>query len=1292
MPSPCPIPDGTQPRSERDLVDWLTLSRARRVGPTTFIRLIRQHRTARAALAALPEIAAEAGEKTYRLPDRRFAETDLANAARAGARPICLGAEDYPPALYDLSDPPPVLWAMGEVGLAARSGVALVGARNASALGRRMATRLARDLGERGYVVVSGLARGIDEAAHQAALPTGTIAVQAGGIDTVYPRETEALHAAIVEAGGLRLSEMPPGVQPQARHFPRRNRIVAALAEAIVVVEGAARSGSLITARMALDLGRDVMAVPGHPMDSRASGCNMLIRDGALLVRSGEDVAEALAAPVAPIAPATPTPAAEPPAPTAQAKAPRSHASPRSHRRAPLACAPFGGRPHPRYRPGTLAGCRRLVRTLALGTYRPPAGRARFPHCLKSEQTRRLTSRELPPHGPGPLQQGRVAFSPMAVVVVESPAKAKTINAYLGKDYKVLASYGHVRDLPPKDGSVDPDNKFEMLWEVAASSKKHVAAIADALKGDDTLILATDPDREGEAISWHLEEALRKRRAIKKDTHVERVVFNAITKSAVTEAMKNPRQIDTDLVEAYLARRALDYLVGFNLSPVLWRKLPGSRSAGRVQSVTLRLIVEREMEIEAFKAREYWSVKAILTTPRGQDFEARLTVLGGKKLDKFDIDNQAAAELAVQAITSRDLSVLKVEAKPATRNPSPPFMTSTLQQEASRKFGFGARQTMSTAQRLYEAGYITYMRTDGIDMAPEAVHAARDAIKARYGGNYVPGSPRMYKNKAKNAQEAHECIRPTDMTKSAADLPLTEADQKKLYDLIWKRTLASQMEAAKFERTTVDVGSADGEVVLRATGQVVTFDGFLKVYEEGRDDVIDDEEDGARLPQIMEGEATAKKTITPEQHFTQPPPRYTEATLVKKMEELGIGRPSTYASIVSVIQEREYVRKEKNRLIPEDKGRLVTAFLSNYFRRYVGYDFTASLEEELDEITSGDRDWQDVLERFWKDFSAAVAETAELRITDVLEKINEVLEPHLFPPNEDGTDPRLCKTCGTGRLSMRTARSGGAFIGCSNYPECRYTRPISGELEGGDVAGPDGKLLGHDEGLPVTLRTGRFGPFVQLGEQDPEDKDTKPKRASIPKGMDLSAVDLEKALELLSLPRVIGEHPDGGRVETAIGRYGPYVMHERPLEEGQKKAVRIYANLEDASEVFTLGMNRAVELIAQKAQKTGRGAAQPPLKELGEHPDGGPVAVMSGRYGPYVKWEKINATIPKEIPPEDVTMDIALELIEAKQAAKGKGKKKAAPKKKAAAKKPAAKKTAAKKSAGTKAETEGEEA
>ncbi|OOY12148.1 DNA topoisomerase I [Thioclava marina] len=849
----------------------------------------------------------------------------------------------------------------------------------------------------------------------------------------------------------------------------------------------------------------------------------------------------------------------------------------------------------------------------------------------------------------------------MAVVVVESPAKAKTINKYLGSDYTVLASFGHVRDLPPKDGSVDPEHDFAMKWEVASDSKKHIKAITDALKDDDTLILATDPDREGEAISWHLQEALEKKL---KGKNVSRVTFNAITKSAILEAMKHPREVDAPLVEAYLARRALDYLVGFNLSPVLWRKLPGAKSAGRVQSVCLRLIVEREMEIEAFKAREYWSVTAVLTTPRGQEYEARLSVLGGKKLEKYDIPDATTAEMAVQAVTSRDLTVTSVEAKPASRNPYPPFMTSTLQQEASRKFGFGARATMSAAQRLYEAGHITYMRTDGIDMAPEAVMSARDAIKDKFGEQYLPKSPRMYKNKAKNAQEAHECIRPTDMSKSPDRLKLPD-DQWKLYDLIWKRTIASQMEAARFERTTVLVGSADEQVELRATGSVVTFDGFLKVYDQGRDD--DEGEDSNRLPQIMEGEEAKKGQITPEQHFTQPPPRYTEATLVKRMEELGIGRPSTYASIVTTIQDRGYVRKDKNRLIPEDTGRLVTAFLSNYFKRYVEYDFTADLEDQLDDISAGDRDYKEVLKRFWRDFSAALEETSELRITEVLDKIDEVLAPHLYPPRPDGSDPRICPLCGNGKLHLKTARSGGAFIGCGNYPECRYTRPLSAPDGDDEVQALDGKVLGYDEGQAITLRVGRFGPYVQKGE--PTEDQPKPPRASLPKGWKPEEIDLEKALMLLSLPREIGPHPDDGElVEAGIGRYGPYVKHGR-----------IYANLPEVDEVFTIGMNRAVEVIAQKAAKgAGRGVAAKPLKELGEHPEGGPVQVMPGRYGPYVKWGKVNATLPKDMEPEAVTMEDALPLIEAKAAKKGGAKKKAAPKK-AAAKKPAAKKTAAKK-------------
>ncbi|GAA6207184.1 type I DNA topoisomerase [Cognatishimia sp. WU-CL00825] len=896
----------------------------------------------------------------------------------------------------------------------------------------------------------------------------------------------------------------------------------------------------------------------------------------------------------------------------------------------------------------------------------------------------------------------------MPVVVVESPAKAKTINKYLGSDYTVLASYGHIRDLPSKDGSVDTDNDFAMTWEIDTKSRPHVKAIADALKDDNNLILATDPDREGEAISWHLEEALRKRRAIKKDTPVSRVVFNAITKTAVTEAMQNPRQVDEPLVEAYLARRALDYLVGFKLSPVLWRKLPGARSAGRVQSVCLRLIVERETEIEAFNPQEYWSVKALFTTPRGKEFEARLTVLGGEKLDKMSLKNSTAAELAVQAVTSRNLTIKSVEAKPANRNPSAPFMTSTLQQEASRKFGMGARQTMNAAQRLYEAGHITYMRTDGIDMAPEAVTAARDAIKDRYGAEYVPQSPRIYKNKAKNAQEAHECIRPTEMTRDASQIKVSEDDQRKLYDLIWKRTLACQMEGARLERTTVDIASDDQQVELRATGQVVKFDGFLRVYEEGRDDVTQDDDD-KRLPQIMQGEPalfgptglaaqyakavgkdddvvengaatkglqradsailSSESGVLSLQHHTQPPPRYTEATLVKRMEELGIGRPSTYASVITTIQDREYVRKDKNRLFPEEKGRIVTIFLMNFFRKYVGYEFTAELETNLDNVSAGDMDYKEVLNNFWQDFSAAIAETSDLRVSEVLDKLDAALAPQLYPPREDGTDPRICPKCGTGNLHLKTSRTGG-FVGCGNYPECRYTRPLNGDADDtGDV------VLGEDNGDEISLRKGRFGPYVQRGEVTEENK--KPPRSSLPRGWSADEMTLEKALTLLSLPREIGPHPDGGTITTNFGRFGPYIMHQLPDE-----AKPVYANLKDPNDVFEVGMNRAVELLAEKRANPGRrgsSAAAKPLREMGEHPDGGPMNVMDGRYGAYVKWEKVNATIPKGVEVADLTVEMAIDLVNEKAAKKGGAKKKKAPAKKAAAKKTTTKKTSAKK-------------
>ncbi|MEL7171692.1 MAG: type I DNA topoisomerase, partial [Pseudomonadota bacterium] len=775
---------------------------------------------------------------------------------------------------------------------------------------------------------------------------------------------------------------------------------------------------------------------------------------------------------------------------------------------------------------------------------------------------------------------------------------------------------------------------------------------------------------------------------------------------AVTEAMAKPRTIDMELVEAYLARRALDYLVGFNLSPVLWRKLPGARSAGRVQSVALRLVVEREQEIEAFVPQEYWTVKAGLEGAKGSAFEARLTSIDGKKLDRFDLATLDDASRAVRAVAGANLRVASVEAKPVTRNPSPPFMTSTLQQEASRKLGFGAQATMRAAQRLYEAGHITYMRTDGLDMAPEAVRDARANIGRRYGDAYVPEKPRVYKTKAKNAQEAHECIRPTDMGVSP-DKIRADSDERRLYDLIWKRAIASQMASARLLRTTVEIEDGAGRAGLRATGQVVQFDGFLAVYEEGRDEKSDDD-DARRLPPLEEGQALsfAAGFATPDfdkaaeagdevlektsadgltthkagvmstdgavvglQSFTQPPARYTEATLVKRMEELGIGRPSTYASILTTLQERAYVRKDKNRLFAEDKGRLVTAFLMNYFQRYVEYDFTAALEEELDDVSGGRVDWKALLERFWKEFSQAVEGTAELRISEVLETINEVLGPHLFPDKGDGSDPRQCPLCSSGRLSIKTSsKTQSAFIGCTNYPECRYTRPFGVPDAANEIANPDGKLLGHDPETnePVTLRSGRYGPYVQRGEPE---GDAKPKRASVPKGKPLESVTLEDALDWLVLPREVGKHPeDGVVIEAGIGRFGPYVKHNRT-----------YANLEKGDDVLTIGMNRAMELIARKAARgAARGAAAKPMRELGEHPDGGPIGIYDGRYGPYVKWEKVNATIPKETDPQELTFDDALALIAEKAGAKG-------GKRKTAAKKPAAKKTAAKKPAAKKA-------
>ena len=872
----------------------------------------------------------------------------------------------------------------------------------------------------------------------------------------------------------------------------------------------------------------------------------------------------------------------------------------------------------------------------------------------------------------------------MNVVVVESPAKAKTINKYLGSDYTVLASYGHIRDLPSKDGSVEPDNDFAMSWEVDAKASKRVSDIVDALKKADRLILATDPDREGEAISWHVLEVLNKKKALK-DKSIQRVTFNAITKTSVLEAMANPRDVDMELVEAYLARRALDYLVGFTLSPVLWRKLPGSRSAGRVQSVCLRLIVDREIEIERFKTQEYWTVDADVSA--GADpFLARLVKHEGKKLTKFDLNNETSALAAKAAVGAAVFKIAAVEKKPGKRSPAPPFTTSTLQQEAARKLGFSAQRTMQAAQKLYEGidiggetvGLITYMRTDGVSVEPEGIAEARSVIGSVYGAPYVPETPRYYKAKAKNAQEAHEAIRPTSLNRNPGSLRL-ESDLGRLYELIWKRMIASQMESARIERTTVDLESSDGQTGMRATGQVVLFPGYLAVYEEGRDDEGD--EDSARLPMIEEGASAKVIEARADQHFTEPPPRYSEASLVKKMEELGIGRPSTYASVLTVLRDREYVKMEKQRFVPEDKGRLVTAFLEQFFKRYVEYDFTAALEEQLDLVSDGKLDWKQFLRDFWKDFHAAVGEIAELRTTNVLDALNEALGPHIFPDKGDGSDPRLCPTCHSGQLSLKTGKF-GAFIGCSNYPECRYTRQL-GVSEGDGEAESADKELGTNPatGLAVWLKNGRFGPYVE--ELAAPDSGEKPKRSSLPKGWIASAMDLEKALRLLSLPREVGKHPDDGKVITAgLGRFGPFVLHDGT-----------YANLENADEVFDVGLNRAVAILADKRAGGGRpqrGAAAA-LAELGNHPeDGKPVRVLSGRFGPYIKHGDTNANVPKGKDPASITMDEAVALI-AERAAKGGGKK---PAKKAAAPKKAAKgedadapakKTAAKKPAAAKA-------
>lgn len=862
----------------------------------------------------------------------------------------------------------------------------------------------------------------------------------------------------------------------------------------------------------------------------------------------------------------------------------------------------------------------------------------------------------------------------MQVVIVESPAKAKTINKYLGKDYDVIASFGHVRDLPSKDGSVEPEKDFAMHFESDVRGKEKIKAITDLVKKSNGVILATDPDREGEAISWHIVEILRDKKLLGK-IPVSRVTFNAITKTAVLEAMANPREINQELVDAYLARRAIDYLVGFELSPVLWRKLPGARSAGRVQSVTLRLVVEREQEIEDFITQEYWSIIANGKSGSSTPFDVRLVNLNGKKLGKYDIANEAMAKSAAEQIKNSNYVVGNVEQKPQKRNPFAPFTTSTLQQEAARKLGFSTKRTMEIAQKLYEGvdiggetvGLITYMRTDGVDMAPEAIQSARNYIENKYGSPYLPRTPRIYQSKAKNAQEAHEAIRPTDMMREPSRLRL-EPDMARLYDLIWKRAVSSQMEAAEFMRTTIDIEAIDKNSTLRANGQVVVFEGYQALYQEGVDEKEDDE--NARLPALKVGEEIGVSNIKPNQHFTEPPPRYSEATLVKKMEELGIGRPSTYSSTLSVLQDREYMKLEKGRFHPETKGRLVIAFLESFFGKYVEYGFTADLEEKLDLVSAGSLEWKKLLREFWIDFHGGITDMADVRITQVIDELNGRLENYLFP-KVDGVNSRTCPQCGSGTLSLKISRY-GSFTGCSNYPECKFTRQLGGDNETSNGENGDVELgIDDTSGLAVLLRNGRFGYYVQLGEDPEKGSKEKPKRASLPKGWAPDAMTFEKAMQLLSLPRTIGQHPEDGKdIVTNIGRFGPYILHDGT-----------YANLPDVNEIFEIGINRAVDLLAQKRAGGGRGARSAPaaLKELGQNGDGVDVKLMSGRYGPYVTDGTTNATLPKDVPQDSLTLEIAIGLLAARAALGPAKKGRKAPAKKTAAKKAPAKKAATKK-------------
>jgi DNA topoisomerase-1 len=778
------------------------------------------------------------------------------------------------------------------------------------------------------------------------------------------------------------------------------------------------------------------------------------------------------------------------------------------------------------------------------------------------------------------------------VVVVESPAKAKTINKYLGNDYTVLASFGHVRDLPSKDGSVRPDEDFAMTYEVDADSKKQVSAIAKAVKGANTLYLATDPDREGEAISWHVLEALKESNALPKGINVKRIVFHEITKKAVTHAVANPRDLDMNLINAQQARRALDYLVGFSLSPILWRKLPGSRSAGRVQSVALRLLCEREAEIEVFVPQEYWDISVALNTAKNETVTARLTEFEGEKLEKFSINNEARAKAVEAALQSKKFAVREVTPKQSRRFPPAPFATSTLQMDASRKLGFSAKKIMQLAQKLYEGidiggetvGLITYMRTDALTVSQDAILEARAMIEKEYGKTFLPDAPRQFKTKAKNAQEAHEAIRPTDVTRRPEHVrSALDNDMWRLYDLIWKRMVASQMEAAVYDQVAVDIEAHDGKALLRANGSVLKFAGFLTLYQEGRDEGDEDEETGQRLPELAPAEKLDTKTIDPAQHFTQAPPRYSEATLVKRLEELGIGRPSTYASIISVLIERGYAKLDKRRFVAESLGRLVTAFLVNFFDRYVEYGFTAALEDNLDGIANGEKNWKAELRAFWDEFSKRIEESKSLKITDVLNAVEQVLAPYIFGTGEAAEKARVCPNCNKGSLSLKTGKF-GAFLGCSNYPECNFTRPlIVANQEGGDdssaqAVGDFPRLLGNDPatGEPINLKKGPYGVYVQLGEG------AKPKRAGLPKGVSADGFTLEQALSLLALPRDVGTHPESGKmIKAGIGRFGPYLVHDG-----------MYANLPAGEDVLTVGMNRAVTLLAEAAARKAAGGGR----------------------------------------------------------------------------------------------------